>query len=84
MKPPTEVERPHAPTPGSPPADISELARLLTAVLAQVRNDPLLRPPPLPQPALDAILAYEVASGAVNPGRNPVFNETITTPRSKP
>ena len=44
-----------------------ELTRLFRDLLAQMRNDPLLRAPTLSQAALDAITAYEVISGAVNP-----------------
>ena len=44
-----------------------EIARMFADLLAQMRNDPLLRQPTLSQAALDAIVAYEVTSGAVNP-----------------
>ena len=80
-KSPTDAER--SAGAGGSRQETSELARLLTAVLTQVRNDPFLRPPPLPQAALDAIIAYEINSGALNPSRNPAFNKS-TTLRSKP
>jgi hypothetical protein len=57
--------------PSHSPDGAKELARLFGEVLAQMRNDPLFRPPPLSQAALDAIVAYEVMSGALNPSKAP-------------
>ena len=52
----------------SPSADGSkELTRLFRDLLAEMRHDHLLHTPVLSKAALDAIIAYEVISGAVNP-----------------
>ncbi len=44
-----------------------ELTRLFRDLLTQLRNEPHLHAPALSKAALDAIIAYEVISGAVNP-----------------
>ena len=56
----------------------AELARLVGELVQQIRNDPVFRPPPLSKAALDAIIAYEVLSGAVNPVKASSTNVTKT------
>ena len=56
----------------------AELKRLVGELVQQLRNDPVFRPPPLSKAALDAIIAYEVMSGAVNPVKAPPSSVTKT------
>jgi hypothetical protein len=63
----TETDVTTSPFRGPSSDGSKELTRLFRDLLAEMRHDHLLHTPVLSKAALDAIIAYEVISGAVNP-----------------
>jgi hypothetical protein len=50
---------------------------MIETILNQVRNESVLRPPPLPTLAERAIREYGVLAGAMNPPRSAALDSTV-------
>jgi hypothetical protein len=57
---------------GSQETTQAEVVKLLAAILNQVRNEAVLRPPSLTAAAEEAVRQYGIMSAAMNPGRSPL------------
>ena len=60
---------------GSAEATQAEVVKLLAAILNQVRNEAVLRPPQLTAAAEEAIRLYGIMGAAMNPPRSPVVDQ---------
>lgn len=62
---------------GHSAATQKDVVQLLAAILNQVRNESILRPPPLSKAAEAAIESYGIMSSALNPPRSELLRNVI-------